>query len=63
MRVGVDRSICQGHALCVGQAPDLFDLDEVEGRAFTLADSVPPAQEDDARNAAMSCPERAISVD
>ena len=28
MRVEVDRDRCEGNAVCVGIAPDLFDLDD-----------------------------------
>ena len=28
MRVHVDRDRCEGNAVCVGIAPDLFDLDD-----------------------------------
>jgi ferredoxin len=30
MRVEVDRDRCEGNAVCVGIAPDLFDLDDEE---------------------------------
>lgn len=62
MRVSVDPDRCEGHALCVLSAPQLFDLDEVTLRAATLVADVPPALADFARGAEGGCPERAITV-
>ena len=45
MRVEVDRDRCEGNAVCVGIAPDLFDLDD-EDYAVVKADPVPADQED-----------------
>ena len=41
MRATVDRSRCQGHALCVLNVPELFDLDDVDSHAYVLSDPVP----------------------
>ena len=27
MRIRVDRDLCQGHGVCRGEAPELFDVD------------------------------------
>ncbi|MFC5747939.1 ferredoxin [Actinomadura rugatobispora] len=62
MRVTVDRTRCQGHALCVMNAPDLFDLDD-EGRAGVLADPVPRDLGTAAREATGGCPEQAIAIE
>jgi ferredoxin len=62
MRVIVERSRCQGHALCAMNAPDLFDLDD-EGHSRVLADPVPAGLDGAARAAEAGCPERAITVD
>ena len=48
MRVEVDRDRCEGNAVCVGIAPDLFDLDD-EDYAVIKADPVPAGQEDAGR--------------
>jgi ferredoxin len=61
MRVIVDSSRCQGHALCVMNAPDLFDLDDA-GHARVLADPVPGGLDTAARAAAGGCPEQAITA-
>ncbi|MBU3751438.1 MAG: ferredoxin, partial [Mycobacterium sp.] len=35
MRVVVDRDRCEGNAICVGIAPELFELDEDEYAVVT----------------------------
>ena len=62
MRATVDRSRCQGHALCVLNVPELFDLDDEDSHAYVLSDPVPDTLAGLARSAAGSCPERAISL-
>ncbi len=62
MRATVDRSRCQGHALCVLNVPELFDLDDLDSHAYVLSDPVPDTLAGLARSAAGSCPERAISL-
>jgi ferredoxin len=67
MHIEVDLETCQGHGKCYLTAPDIFapDADDDWGRPTILAPDVPaPSQEQlrDARLAATSCPETAISV-
>jgi len=62
MRVTVDQSRCQGHALCAMRAPDLFDLDD-EGHSFVIADPVPGGLDETAYTAEAGCPEGAITVE
>jgi ferredoxin len=62
MRVTVDPGRCQGHALCVLNAPQLFDLDEVSSHAVVVVENVPADLAEQARSTVDSCPERAISV-
>lgn len=62
MRVRVDTDRCQGHAVCAGTAPALFDLDD-ESKAVVLVGELAPAHLDGARAAEASCPELAITLD
>jgi ferredoxin len=58
----IDRGLCQGHGRCYDLAPDLFDDDE-EGYGKVRADGmVPPDKADQARRAALNCPERAVRL-
>jgi ferredoxin len=59
MRVEVDRDRCEGNAVCVGIAPDLFDLDD-EDYAVIKADPVPEGQEDLAEQSIAECPRAAL---
>ena len=44
MRVIVDHDRCEGNAVCLGIAPDIFDLDD-EDYAVVKTDPVPADQE------------------
>lgn len=59
MRVEVDRDRCEGNAVCVGIAPDLFDLDD-EDYAVVLHDEVPADQEELAEQSIQECPRAAL---
>lgn len=59
MRVVVDRDRCEGNAVCVGIAPDLFDLDD-DDYAVVKADPVPEDQEELAEQAIQECPRAAL---
>ena len=59
MRVEVDHDRCEGNAVCVGVAPDLFDPDD-EDYAVVTAAPVPADQEDVAERAIAECPRAAL---
>lgn len=59
MRVEVDRDRCEGNAVCVGIAPNLFDLDD-EDYAVMLVDEVPADQEELAEQSIAECPRAAL---
>ena len=60
MRVEVDRDRCEGHAVCVGIAPELFELDD-EDYAIVTADPIPADQEALAEQAIAECPRAALN--
>ncbi|MCE4265601.1 ferredoxin [Rhodococcus sp. ACPA4] len=60
MRIHVDQDICQGHTICSMVAPDLFQLRDEDGHAYAIDGDVPAELEGVAREAMLSCPERAI---
>ncbi len=59
MRVIVDRDRCEGNAVCLGIAPDIFDLDD-EDYAVVKTDPIPPDQEALAEQAIAECPRAAM---
>lgn len=60
MRVVVDRDRCEGNAICVGIAPELFALDDDEYAVVTI-DPIPADQEELALQAIADCPRAALS--
>jgi ferredoxin len=64
MKISADRARCEGHGICVNQAPRLLDLDDDDivvvlesGEALAEADLA------QARIAAESCPVAALTVE
>jgi ferredoxin len=62
VKVRVDPERCQGHTLCAMAAPDVFQLDEIDGHSTAISEDVPADQEERVREAVRSCPEQAISI-
>jgi ferredoxin len=60
MRVVVDRDRCEGNAVCVRIAPEVFALDDDE-YAIVTADPVAAEQETLAQEAIAECPRAALS--
>ena len=61
LKAAVDHSRCQGHARCWQICPEIFNLDS-EGHVELLMQQVPEELSDRAREAALNCPEGAITV-
>jgi ferredoxin len=59
VRVIVDRDRCEGNAVCLGIAPDIFDLDD-EDYAVVKLDPIPADQEQLAEQAIAECPRAAL---
>jgi ferredoxin len=60
MRVVVDRDRCEGNAVCVRVAPEVFRLDDDDYATVTV-DPVPGEQEALAEQAIAECPRAALS--
>jgi ferredoxin len=61
MRIRVNPDKCQGHARCVGIAPELFEVDDY-GLSSVTRDPVPAELEAKAHLAIANCPEYAVEV-
>ena len=59
--VRVDSAKCCGYTVCADKCPEVFKLD-VRGMSYVENERVPDGLEENATNAARSCPERAIRV-
>lgn len=54
---------CEGHALCTGIAPQVFDMSDDGERAIVTADPIPEEMLPAVRQAVASCPVQAISLE
>lgn len=61
MRVEVDQELCISCGACIDACPEVFDWNE-DDKAHSIVDEVPADMEDQANEAADSCPTNAISV-
>lgn len=59
MKVHVNPEICAGFGICLGIAPEVFELHE-DGYAIVLVSEVQPEDEDLMRRAVSQCPSQAI---
>lgn len=62
MRVRVDPLVCEANAVCVGLAPDVFDLTDDDELRILLPE-VPEEQADRVRHAVRSCPKAALTLE
>lgn len=60
-RLVVDRDLCQGHAVCEGEAPDLFQVDKA-GQLAVLDQRPPEDARYRAEEAVKYCPTHALSI-
>ncbi len=65
-RVRVDTGICQGHSVCMAEAPEIFEVEDV-GEFYPIARVLQARIGEDlieqARTAERYCPNRAIKVE
>ncbi|MFD9891140.1 ferredoxin [Amycolatopsis sp. NPDC059027] len=58
MEIKVDRSLCEANAVCVGFAPDVFDLDDDEN--LVVRSPIPEDQVEHVSQAVSGCPKNAL---
>lgn len=63
MRVIADTSLCQGHQLCQGEAPDVFGFDPDGDHVVVLDESPDESRRSDVRQAVKYCPAFALSLE
>ncbi|MEW6523334.1 MAG: ferredoxin [Bacillota bacterium] len=61
-RAKVDPELCIGCGLCADICPDVFEMDDTEGKAF-VKDNADCAEAGCCEEAAESCPTAAIEVE
>jgi ferredoxin len=61
LRIIVDRDLCEANAVCVGEAPEVFGLDDQNG--MVVLDETPgPDRASEVRRAVHRCPRGALSI-
>jgi ferredoxin len=61
MKVIADFDLCQGHAVCTGEAPEVFQVDD--NGFLTILQEMPPESLRKAVEAAVKyCPTQALSI-
>jgi ferredoxin len=61
MEIGVDRSLCEANAVCVGFAPGVFDLDDDEELVIQPG-PIPDDQLEHVTDAVKGCPKNALFI-
>ena len=62
MKVRIDEELCQGHAVCMGEAANVFRVDD-DGVVTVLADEPPAVEHERVRLAARYCPTGAVRIE
>jgi ferredoxin len=61
IRIVVDRGLCKGHGVCMGEAPEVFDVSE-DGKLTLLMEEAPDELRDKVDAAVQYCPTGALSI-
>ncbi|WP_101947844.1 ferredoxin [Mycobacterium sp. 3519A] len=61
MHVEVDRDLCESNAVCVGIAPDVFELG-ADDLAVVKVGEIPTNRQDAVREAVAMCPKIALTL-
>jgi ferredoxin len=63
MKVVLDPGLCQGHGMCVLEAPEVFELAKNATTVTLLTTEVPDQLLEDVRQAVKYCPNAALSLE
>ena len=61
-KIKIDRELCQGHATCMTEAPELFQVDEA-GNVTVLQENPSLDLLEKAQQAEKYCPTKAIKIE
>lgn len=62
MRVETERELCREYGNCVIEAPDVFEIDEINGKVHVLISEPDEPLHGEVRAAAAGCPVHAITL-
>lgn len=63
VRVVADTTLCQGHQLCQGEAPDVFGFDEAADAVMLLREHAEESRRREVTTAVRYCPAFALSIE
>lgn len=63
MKVVADTSVCQGHQMCQGEAPDVFGFDADRDVVVVLEEHPDESRREAVRAAVKYCPSFALSME
>jgi len=61
MKVTIDHSLCEGHARCMQEVPEVFEVRD-DDQSYILVEIVPAEIEEKVKRAVSVCPRAAISL-
>ncbi len=61
MKIAVDRDLCQGHAVCQSEAPEIFAVED-KGQVQLLDENPPDALRAQVEMAVKYCPTFALKI-
>jgi ferredoxin len=62
MKAIVDHSLCEGHARCMDNAPEVFEVRD-DDRSYTLIELIPEELRAKVERAVQTCPRAAIKLE
>ena len=62
MKIQVDLDLCQGHGVCAGEAPEVFELDKTTSKVVVRDQSPPESLRPKLAAAVKYCPTRALRI-
>ena len=62
-RVVADLGLCQGHQMCQGEAPDVFEFDEDTDQVLVLQEHPDDALRPQVESAVRYCPAMALAIE
>ena len=62
MKVVADLDLCQGHQMCLGEAPDVFDFDDDADQVVVLQEHPDESLRPQVEAAVQYCPAMALAI-
>ncbi|HEX3594043.1 MAG TPA: ferredoxin [Polyangiaceae bacterium] len=62
LRIIVDRQLCQGHGVCMSEAPEVFEVGR-DGKLIVLNERPPETLREELEAAVKYCPTGALSLE